>query len=123
MMARDFQRTDRVGAQLQRELSFLIADELEDSGLGLVTVQEVRVVRDFSQAKVYFTVMNNELPLAECTQRLNRQAGHLRWLLGQRLKLRTVPKLHFVFDESVEKGEHLSSLIEQATADSHTDPD
>lgn len=121
-MARDFKRTDRVGAQLQRELSSLIHDEVDAPGLGMVTVQEVRVVRDFSQAKVFFTVMSNELSRPECAKRLNQAAGHLRWLLGQSLKLHTVPKLLFVYDESVEKGEHLTSLIEQAVAHDH-DPD
>jgi ribosome-binding factor A len=114
-MARDFQRVDRVGAQLQRELADLLRDEFEeDPELGMVTIQEVRVVRDFSQAKVFFTVMSGQLPQAECSKRLNQAAGHLRWLLGRQLKLRTVPKLLFVYDESIEKGEQLDALIEQA---------
>ncbi|MGD8588285.1 MAG: 30S ribosome-binding factor RbfA [Chromatiales bacterium] len=120
-MTRDFQRTDRVGAQLQRELSSLIHDEVDEPGLGMVTVQEVRVVRDLSHAKVFFTVMDNVLSREECAKRLNQAAGHLRWLLGQELKLRTVPKLQFVYDESVEQGERLASLIEQAVATD--DPD
>jgi ribosome-binding factor A len=118
-MTRDFQRTDRVGAQLQRELSSLIHDEVDEPGLGMVTVQEVRVVRDFSQAKVFFTVMDNSLSREECAKRLNQAAGHLRWLLGRELKLRTVPKLLFVYDQSVEQGERLASLIEQAVAADH----
>jgi ribosome-binding factor A len=120
-MTRDFQRTDRVGAQLQRELSSLIHDEVDEPGLGMVTVQEVRVVRDLSHAKVFFTVMDNVLSREECAKRLNQAAGHLRWLLGQELKLRTVPKLQFVYDESVEQGERLASLIEQAVATDNPD--
>ena len=100
-------------------MSSLIHDEVDEPGLGMVTVQEVRVVRDFSQAKVFFTVMGNQLSRAECTKRLNEAAGHLRWALGQELKLRTVPKLLFVYDESIEHGEHLASLIEQAVASDH----
>jgi ribosome-binding factor A len=122
-MAKDFQRTERVGAQLQRELSTLIHDELDQPGMGMVTIQEVRVVRDFSQAKVFFTLMGNRLSREECRKHLDHAAGHLRWLLGQRMKLRTVPKLLFVYDESVEKGEHLASLIEQAVAGHHEDSD
>ena len=113
-MPRDFQRTDRVGAQLQRELAQLVRDEVKVDGIGMLTIQEVRVVRDFSQAKVFFTVMGNKLSRQACTQQLNQAAGHLRWLLGQQLKLRSVPKLLFVYDESIEKGEHLDALIEQA---------
>ena len=115
-MARDFQRTDRVGAEMQRELADLIRDEVKVDGLGMVTVQEVRVVRDFSQAKVYYTVMGNRLPLRECTRHLQDAAAHLRWMLGRQMKLRTIPKLLFVYDESIEKGEHLDALIEQAVS-------
>ncbi len=82
-MARDFQRVDRVGAQLQRELAELVRDEVKVNGIGMVTIQEVRVVRDFSQAKVYYTAMGSQLSLAECTRHLNHAAGHLRWLLGR----------------------------------------
>ena len=113
-MARDFKRTDRVGAQLQRELAGLIRDELKDPELGMVTIQEVRVVRDFSQAKVYYTAMGTELTSEETSKRLNQAAGHLRWLLGRELMLRTVPKLTFVYDESIEAGERMDALIEQA---------
>lgn len=120
-MARDFKRTDRVGAEIQRELAELIREEIKDPSIGMITLQEVRVVRDFSQAKVYFTTMAGQLSEKEVTKYLKEAAGHLRWLLGQRMKLRTVPKLFFVFDTSVEQGEHLSSLIEQAVGDHETE--
>jgi ribosome-binding factor A len=78
------------------------------------------VVRDFSQAKVFFTTMANQLSYKEVAAHLNETAGHLRWLLGQRMKLRTVPKLQFVYDVSVEQGEHLSNLIEEAITEKQT---
>jgi ribosome-binding factor A len=102
---------------MQRELAELIREEIKDQALGMITLQEVRVVRDFSQAKVYFTSMAARLSHQEIATHLNEVAGHLRWLLGQRMVLRTVPKLLFVYDSSVEQGEHLSALIEQAVGD------
>ncbi|MCU7845349.1 MAG: 30S ribosome-binding factor RbfA [Candidatus Thiodiazotropha sp. (ex Monitilora ramsayi)] len=122
-MSRDFKRTDRVGAELQRELAELIREEIKDPALGMITLQEVRVVRDFSQAKVYFTAMAGQVTHKEVAAHLNQVAGHLRWLLGQRVKLRSVPKLIFVYDTSVEQGEHLSSLIDQAVGDHKSDSD
>lgn len=116
-MSRDFKRTDRVGAEMQRELAELIREEIKDPALGMITLQEVRVVRDFSQAKVFFTGMASQLSHKELAAHLNEAAGHLRWLLGQRMVLRSVPKLVFVYDTSVEQGEHLSSLIDQAVGD------
>ncbi|MCU7914662.1 MAG: 30S ribosome-binding factor RbfA [Candidatus Thiodiazotropha sp. (ex Gloverina cf. vestifex)] len=122
-MSRDFKRTDRVGAEIQRELAELIREEVKDPALGMITLQEVRVVRDFSQAKVYFTTMAGQSTHKEVAKGLNQVSGHLRWLLGQRMKLRTVPKLIFVYDTSVEAGEHLASLIDQAVTIKSSDPD
>ena len=113
-MSREFTRGDRLGAQIQRELAALVRDEIHDSRLGMITIQEVRVARDLSYAKVYFTVLGNELDAREVTRHLNEAAGYLRHLLGQRIIVRSVPELHFTYDESVERGMHLSSLIEKA---------
>ncbi|MCU7906015.1 MAG: 30S ribosome-binding factor RbfA [Candidatus Thiodiazotropha sp. (ex Epidulcina cf. delphinae)] len=121
-MPRDFKRTDRIGAELQRALAELIREEVKDPALGMVTIQEVRVVRDLSQAKVFFTTMASTLSHKVSAEHLNHLAGHLRWQLGQRMKLRTVPKLQFVYDGSVEQGEHLSTLIEQAVTEKHSEP-
>jgi ribosome-binding factor A len=119
-MSRDFKRTDRIGAELQRELAELIRNEIKDPNLGMITIQEVRVVRDLSQAKVFFTTMGATFSHQESADHLNQVAGHLRWLLGQCMKLRTVPKLLFVYDLSVEQGEHLSALIEEAITEKQT---
>lgn len=119
-MPRDFKRTDRVGSQMQRELAELIRSDLADSRLGMVTIQEVRVVRDFSHAKVYFTAMGGELDAAGATLLLNQAASYLRHELGQRMRLRTLPALKFVYDESIDRGARLSALIEEAIEqDSH----
>ena len=113
-MAREFQRTDRVGSQIQRELADLVRKELESPATGMVTIQEVRVVRDFSHAKVYFTTLGGTLELAEIRKLLNEKAPFLRHELGRRMRMRTIPELHFVHDESVERGAKLSALIEDA---------
>ena len=113
-MSREFNRQDRLGAQVQRELAMLVREEIHDPRLGMVTIQAVRVARDLSHAKVYFTLLGNELDVAEAARHLNGASGYLRHLLGQRIVVRMVPALHFTYDESVERGIHLSSLIEQA---------
>ncbi len=113
-MAREFSRTSRVASQIQREVATLISEELKDPRLGMITVQEVRVARDLSHAKVYVTAMGGDLDEAGNVTRLNGAAGFLRTMLARRVRLRTVPELRFVFDESIERGTRLTSLIEQA---------
>ena len=73
-MAREFSRTDRVGSQMQRELAVLVREELDDPHLGMITIQAVRVTRDFSYAKVYFTVMGGQKTPAETAGLLNEAA-------------------------------------------------
>lgn len=121
-MAREFKRTDRVGAQIQRELAELVRTAFDSRSVGMITIQAVEVVRDFSHAKVYFTFLGGELDVLGVTRKLKQAAPHLRYELGQRLRLRSIPELHFVHDESVERGSRLSALIEQAVksdADAH----
>ncbi len=113
-MAREFSRTDRVGSQLQRELASIIRNELDDRRLGMLTIQEVRVSRDFSHAKVYYTSLGSSLEPVELTRILKEAAPFLRHELGRKVNLRTTPELRFVHDESVERGEKLSSLIDAA---------
>jgi ribosome-binding factor A len=125
-MAREFSRTDRVGAQIQRELAQLIRDSLDDPRLGMITVQAVQVVRDFSHAKVYFTILGGELSEKETGKVLNEAAPFFRHELGHRLNIRSLPQLHFQFDESIEKGAHLSALIDEAVEsdrEKHRDSD
>ncbi len=113
-MAREFSRTDRVGSQIQRELAQLVREELKDPRLGMITIQAVKVVRDFSHAKVYFTFIGGEFETKDVTKVLKDAAPFFRHELGHRLNIRTLPQLHFVYDESIEKGSYLSSLIDKA---------
>jgi ribosome-binding factor A len=115
-MGHEFSRTDRVGSQIQRELAELVQHELDDPRLGMITIQAVKVVRDFSHAKVFFTMLGGDLDTPGTARILNEAAPYFRHELGQRIKLRSVPALHFVHDESIDRGDRLSSLIDQAVA-------
>jgi ribosome-binding factor A len=115
---REFKRTDRVADQLQKELAVLIQREVKDPRLGMVTVSGVTVSRDLGYADVYVTLLGEQAPerVKENLQVLKRAAGFLRSQIARRVKLRHVPELRFHFDESVVRGQMLSSLIEDAVA-------
>ena len=118
-MAKDYSRTQRIGDQMQRELAQLIRREVKDPRLGLVTLPAVDVSRDIGHAKVFITVMGQDDADAvkESLKVLDDAAGFLRMQLGKAMKLRSVPQLHFHYDESVQRGAHLSALIERAVAE------
>jgi ribosome-binding factor A len=104
-------RPQKLGDLIQRELSELLQRELRDPGVGMVTITSVDVSPDFSHAKVFFTVLD-AAKLDDAKRGLKRAAGFLRTQLAKRLKLYTTPELRFEYDESVERGDRLSRLIE-----------
>lgn len=113
-MPREFSRTLRVGEQIRRELADLLRTEIKDPGMGMVTVGDVEVSKDLSHARVYFTVLGDAQVAAASGKALSRASGFLRRELGRRMRLRVVPELHFVFDDSEIKGARVDALIEEA---------
>jgi ribosome-binding factor A len=111
---RDHSRTLRIAEQIQRELAELIRLELKDPRVGMVTLTDVEVSADYAHAKIFFTTLGTSDQIAAATAGLNHAAGFLRHELGQRIKLRGIPQLHFIYDESVERGVRLSRLIDEA---------
>ena len=112
-MPRDFKRSERVAGQLRRDLARLIQQEIKDPEVGFVSLSDVEVTRDLSHAKVFITVFEPE-KAAESLKALRRASTFLRLRLGQQLRLRHVPELHFVHDDSVEQGSHIDELIAKA---------
>ena len=106
-------RPQKLGDQIQRELSDLVQRELRDPRVGMLTITSVDVSPDLSHAKVFFTILEKE-KLKDTLAGLKRSAGFLRSQLARRVKLYTTPELRFVYDESVERGDRLSRLIDAA---------
>ena len=113
-MPKDYARTDRIAEQIQRELAQLIRLEVKDPRVRMVTITGVEVTRDYSHAKVFYTTLDGANKSLQ--EGLERAAGFLRSQLAHAMKLRVIPQLHFVFDTSVERGSHLSQLIDRAVA-------
>ncbi|STY28064.1 ribosome-binding factor A [Legionella wadsworthii] len=111
-MSHNFKRTDRVAEMIQRKLAQIIPMEVKDPRLtGFITISAVKVTADLGHAKVYFTVLDDDKKQVETI--LNAAASYLRSALARSITLRTVPQLHFVYDESIEYGERLSRLIDK----------
>ncbi len=115
-MPKEYSRIDRIGDLIQRELAQLLIKEMQDPRLDLVTITAVKVSKDLSFAKVYFTQAKEEKAALETVKVLNRAANHLRYLLAQAIDLRVVPHLRFYYDTSISNAAHLSGLINSAIA-------
>ena len=107
-------RAFKVADQIQRDLTELIARELKDPRVGMVTIQAVEVTPDYAHAKIYFSVLTGDV--AESTEALNQAAGFLRNGLFKRLHIHTVPTLHFLFDRTTERAADMNALIAKAVA-------
>ena len=120
-MPREFNRSERVAGTLRRELAQLIQMEVKDPEVGFVGLSDVEVSRDLAHAKVFITVFEPEKAVSS-VKALNRAAGYLRRRLGQKMRIRSVPELHFEHDASVETGQRMDSLIDAAVESDCNDP-
>ena len=112
-MANDFKRTDRVSGLLQRKLAQIILTEVKDPRLPrIITVSAVKVSPDMSMAKVYITVLGERAESDVSLDILNKASSFLRTVLARSIKLRIVPHLKFVYDESIEYGNKLRKMID-----------
>ena len=122
MQKKGFQRSDRVAEQVRRDLADLIQSELKDPRVGMISLTAVELTPDYAHAKVFFTTLDAE-HLEEVERGLKRAAGFLRRELGRRIHIHTLPELHFIYDNSLERGSSLSQLIDKASALSDQTPE
>lgn len=113
------QRTQRLGDQIQRDISGLIRQRLRDPRLGMVTISAVKVSPDMGYADIYVTILGKTLDEApdEGIAILNAAAGILRGELGRGLRTRIVPHLRFHHDVVTTRGNRMAALITQAVKD------
>ncbi len=110
MAKKSFHRSDRVSAQLRRELGLIVHAAVREHGLPSVSVSDVEVARDMAHAKVYVTALIPESSKAT-VKALNSMAPELRFQLAHAVKMRHVPEIHFHYDDSVDRGERIDALL------------
>ncbi len=115
-MAREFKRADRVAQEIQKEVAVILQQEVKDPRIGMVTVSDVEVSRDLAYAKIFVTFLFDNDPehIAQGMKGLEKAAPYIRTLLGKAMRLRIVPALRFVYDNSLMEGMRMSNLVTQA---------
>ena len=104
-------KIERLESNFVREISYILMQEVKDENIKFVTITDVKVTNDLSFAKVYFTVLNEEYK-KETLKALNQASGFIRKKLCDRIDIRHMPELEFVFDESIEYGQNIEKIIE-----------
>ena len=113
MATKSFHRTDRVSAQLRRDLGLIVHQAVRTHGLPSMSVSDVEISRDLAHAKVFVTALMPDQGAA-AVKALKALAPELRYQLGKAVRMRHVPELHFHYDDSVDKGERIDSLLRDA---------
>ena len=109
-------RPTRVADQLRAEIALLIARELHDPGIGFVTLTRVQVSPDIQQARVYYTTLGDEKARRNSAAALDRAMPFLRRQIGSRLRLKRVPELKFVYDDSIAGQDRIEQLLNEIRA-------
>lgn len=93
-------RTKRVAQVFKEEISRIIREELRDPGLGFITITHVELTDDLRFAKIYYSILGETKEKQESKRALERAQGFIRKLIGQEIKLRYLPQIKFILDES-----------------------
>ena len=104
-------RSERVARLVQKGISEIIAMELEEPKLGLITVRNVTITRDLREARIFYSTLGTQEQIHESQLAIKRLTPQIRRLLGQRVRLRYAPSLNFIYDETPEKAEQIETIF------------
>jgi ribosome-binding factor A len=115
-MPREFTRAERVADAIQRELAIMIRESVRDPRVGMVSITDIEVSRDLAYCKAYVSFVGDRSDdqIQAAMSALDGASGYLRSLLANRIKLRTTPKISFIYDDTGVKGQRMSALIDRA---------
>ena len=114
-----YKRVERIGDQIRVEISDIIARRLNDPRVGFVTVTAVEVSEDLRHAKVFVSVFGDDSTKEETMKGLKSAAGFIKGEVGHRITLKFTPDLHFRLDESLDKAEHVLSILNELEKEEH----
>jgi ribosome-binding factor A len=109
-------RPDRVADQIRTEVASMLAGEVHDPGVGFVTITRVQVTPDLQHARIHYTVLGDDKARASTAKALGRASAFLRRQIGSRLRLRRVPELDFIYDESIAGQDRIEQLLNNIRA-------
>lgn len=104
-------KIDRIASNIVKEISYILATEVKDNDIKFVTVTDAKVTNDLSFAKIYFTVLD-ENRKKETLEALKNASGFIRKQLADRIDIRHIPELEFIYDESIAYGKKIEDIIE-----------
>jgi ribosome-binding factor A len=99
---------------LREEISTIVQQEIKDPGLGFITVIDVKMTEDLKYAKVFYSVFGTDEEKKRTAQALKRAASYVKHLLGERVRLKYIPEITFVFDTEQERMARIDEILKKA---------
>ena len=104
-------KIDRLNNTFVEKISEIIHDEIKDSSIKMVTITDARVTNDLSYAKIYFTTLDDDKK--KVLNSLNKASAFIRTKLCEKVDIRKMPEINFVYDESIDYGKKIEDIIER----------
>lgn len=109
-------KLERINSNLVEQISYIIAHDVKNPDINFVTITGAKVTSDLSLAKIYFTVLDQS-KIKETLSALKDASGYIRHELRERIEIRQIPELEFVYDESIEYGNKIEKIIDKLHED------
>ena len=110
-MYQETERTRRVGELIKREIAIILLQEMDEPRFKMVSISAVTISRDLRNATIFFTCIGAKYPADELQVELNQAKRQIRYLLSSRIRLKSTTVINFRVDTSIERGIHLTQLI------------
>ena len=105
-------KLERINSNIVKELSYILAQEIKDENIKFVTVTDCKVTNDLSFAKIYIRVFDLD-KIDTTLKALDKAKGFIKKMLSERIDIRHIPELQFVYDESLEEGKKIEDIISE----------
>ncbi len=105
-------RMDKINEMMKREIGSILLAEMADPRMSFVSITHVSVTRDLSLARVSFSVLGDQNHVSEVEKGLNGASGFIRKLISQRVSIRHIPAIEFIYDDSIVYGARIEQTID-----------
>lgn len=115
-------RIDKLNKELRHHISVIVQQSLNDPSVGFVTIISASISPDLQHLKVFFTCLDDDdEKKKKVLRKLNRAAGFVRKLLSERLTIRFIPDIKFIYDDTIQQAERIEKIFEQINKEETTD--
>ncbi len=118
-----FARNDRLASQIKRELSEIIINDTELPSGMIISITDVELTKDLRYGKVFYSVLGDNSMREKASQYFEKQTKNLRMEIASQIRVKFIPELKYLYDNSIERGQRIEQLLDQIKNDRQQDTD